>query len=92
MVISPLCYSSIFFGVWEIFLYPIGDVSYGGAAIFDNRLGDRANREQRTVKFFIFILQMCFILYIYIIYNIYIYNSSLIYFTFLTVLCSLFSV
>ena len=48
MVISPLCYSSISFGVWEIFLYPIGDVSYGVLQYFDNRFGivRTENREQ----------------------------------------------
>ncbi len=67
MVISPLCYSSIFFGVWEIFLYPIGDVSYGVQYLTT----DLGSCEQRTEnsKVFHFILQMCFILYIfYIIY------------------------
>ena len=48
MVISPLCYSSIFFGVWEIFLYPIGDVSYGVLQYLTTDLGivRTENREQ----------------------------------------------
>ena len=63
MVISPLCYSSISFGVWEIFLYPIGNVSYG---VLRYLTTDLESCEQRTEnsKVFHFILQMYFIFYI----------------------------
>ena len=69
-----MLHGNISFVLFQYLLWGVGDIPLAyrrrflrGAAIFDNRLGDRANREQRTVKFFIFILQMCFILYIYYI-------------------------
>ena len=73
-----MLHGNISFVLFQYLLWGVGDIPLPyrrrflrGAAIFDNRFGDRANREQRTVKFFI-LYYKCALYYIYIIYNIYI--------------------
>ena len=75
IVMPSMLHGNISFVLFQYLLWGVGDIPLAyrrrflrGAAMFDKQIWDRANREQRTVKFFILYYKCALYYIIYIIY------------------------